>query len=201
MNPTSLPDATEERDSRYVDRMQSVPTPLPGVFVLEPTVFGDERGFFFESWNQRAFDDVVGTPVRFVQDNHSRSARGVLRGLHYQLPEPQGKLVRCTAGVVWDVAVDLRQSSSTFLEWFGVELSAENKHQLWIPEGFGHGFVAQTDGAELLYKTTSFYNGAHDRAIRWDDPKIGIDWPLTAEPTLSAKDARAASVGEAELFE
>ena len=181
--------------------MQPVSTPLAGLLLIEPTVYGDDRGFFFESWNQRAFDDAVGAPVRFVQDNHSRSARSVLRGLHYQLPEPQAKLVRCGTGAVWDVAVDLRRSSPSFLQWFGVELSAENKRQLWIPEGFGHGFVAQTDGAELLYKTTAFYNAANDRAIRWDDPKIAIEWPLSGEPILSEKDASAPDVTEAELFD
>ena len=134
--------------------MQATQSPLPGVLVLDPTVFGDDRGFFYESWNERSFQEATGVKATFVQDNHSRSAKGVVRGLHYQLPRPQGKLVRCTNGAVWDVAVDLRRSSPTFTQWFGLELSAHNKRQLWVPEGFGHGFLSLTEGAELLYKTT-----------------------------------------------
>lgn len=179
-----------------------VPTNLAGLLVLEPRVFGDDRGFFFESWNQRDFDEAVGDPVAFVQDNHSRSGVGVLRGLHYQVPpHPQGKLVRCGAGAVWDVAVDIRRSSSTFGQWFGIELSAENKRQLWIPAGFAHGFVALTDGAELLYKASEFYAPDCDRSIAWDDPDIAVDWPLDRAPILSDKDRDAPSLSAADVFE
>ena len=184
-----------------VPSIETVQTPLAGVFVLEPHVFGDQRGFFLESWNERTFAEAIGTNVRFVQDNHSRSGQGVLRGLHYQLPNPQGKLVRCTSGVVWDVVVDIRRSSPTFTEWFGLELSAENKRQLWVPGGFAHGFVALTDGAELQYKATEFYVASADRAIAWNDPDIGIEWPLDGPPSLSEKDSAAPSLGEALIFD
>ncbi len=181
--------------------MKVHPTPLDGVLILEPRVFGDDRGFFFESWNARTFAQVTGVDAGFVQDNHSRSAKGVVRGLHYQVPEPQAKLVRCVAGAVWDVAVDIRRSSPAFGEWFGLELSAGNKRQLWIPEGFAHGFVALTEGAELLYKTTSYYNAEYDRALAWDDPGIGIEWPLPGPPILSDKDRVAPRIDGAVLFE
>jgi dTDP-4-dehydrorhamnose 3,5-epimerase len=178
-------------------------TDLPLVLVFEPTVFGDDRGFFFESFNQRAFDEAVGGGRGFVQDNHSRSASGVLRGLHYQLPpHPQGKLVRVAAGAVFDVAVDVRRSSPTFLRWFGIELSAENKRQLWVPPGFAHGFLALEDATEVLYKTTDYYAPETEGSIRWDDPDIGIYWPLDGEdPSLSDKDARAPSLGDAVVFD
>ncbi len=165
------------------------PTAIPDVLVLEPKVFGDARGFFFESFNQRGFEAAAGRRVEFVQDNHSLSARGVLRGLHYQQPNPQGKLVRVVRGEVWDVAVDLRRTSPTFGRWVGETLSAENKRQLWIPEGFAHGFVVTSDQAEFLYKTTDYYAPEWERGIRWDDPALAIRWPLQGEPTLSAKDA------------
>ena len=181
--------------------MEVIQTTLPGVLILEPRVFGDDRGFFFESYNARVFTEATGLDIRFVQDNHSRSTKGVVRGIHYQQPDAMGKLVRCSNGAVWDVAVDLRQSSPTFLEWFGAELSAENKRQLWVPEGFGHGFVALTDGADLLYKTTEFYVAEHDRAIAWNDPAIGIEWPVDGAPTLSAKDETAPTSDEAVLFD
>lgn len=182
--------------------MKSTATDLPGVVILEPVVFGDDRGFFFEAWNQRVFDAAVGEHVEFVQDNHSRSRRGVLRGLHYQIRRPQGKLVRAAAGVVYDVAVDIRRSSPHFAEWVGVELSADNKRQLWIPPGFAHGFFTISESAELLYKATDFYASEWDRSIRWDDPRLEIDWPLSvAAPILSAKDAGAPLLTDAEIFD
>jgi dTDP-4-dehydrorhamnose 3,5-epimerase len=168
--------------------MQVVTTALPDVLILEPKVFGDERGFFFESFNARQFAEATGLHREFVQDNHSRSAKGVLRGLHYQVQQAQGKLVRVTAGEVFDVAVDLRRSSPTFGQWVGVHLSAENKRQLWVPEGFAHGFVVLSEFAEFLYKTTDYYAPEHERSIRWDDPTLAIDWQLTEAPQLSAKD-------------
>ena len=173
--------------------MQVIPTAIPDVLILEPKVFGDERGFFFESFNRKAFQEATGLDVDFVQDNHSKSAKHVLRGLHYQLPpKAQGKQVRVVQGEVFDVAVDLRKGSKTFGCWVGQILSAENKLQMWIPSGFAHGFLTLSDTAEFLYKTTDYYSPAHERAIRWDDPEIGIDWPLTAaEPILAAKDATA----------
>lgn len=177
------------------------PTALGDVQVVSPRVFADDRGFFFEAWNRRTFDEAVGRHVEFVQDNHSRSTKGVLRGLHYQVPpHAQGKLVRCVVGAVFDVAVDIRRSSSTFGEWVGVELSADNKKQLWIPEGFAHGFYVLTGAAEVLYKTTDFYAPECDRAIRWDDPDIGISWPLDGEPLLSDKDAAAPYLRDADVF-
>lgn len=180
--------------------MNVTATPLPGVLVLEPKVFGDSRGFFFESFNDRAFAELTGVTCRFVQDNHSRSARGVLRGLHYQIRQPQGKLVRVSEGEIFDVAVDIRKSSATFGRWFGTTLSAENKRQLWLPEGFAHGFVVTSDWAEVLYKATDYYAPQHERSIRWDDPSIGIAWPLQGEPLLSAKDRQGAWLPEPEVF-
>lgn len=173
---------------------------IPDVVLIEPKVFGDERGFFFESFNQKAFNEATGTNHQFVQDNHSRSAKGVLRGLHYQILQPQGKLVRVVRGVVWDVAVDLRKSSPTFGEWVGEELSEDNHRQLWVPPGFGHGFVVLSETAEFLYKTTDYYAPEHERCIAWNDPTLGIDWHLGESPVLSAKDAQGALLGAAEFF-
>ena len=181
--------------------MQAVPTSIPDVVIIEPKVFGDERGFFYESFNERKFRELTGVTLPFVQDNHSKSARNVLRGLHYQIRQPQGKLVRVVAGSVFDVAVDLRRSSPNFGKWVGVELSAENKRQLWIPPGFAHGFVVTSDYAEFLYKTTDYWAPEHERALRWDDPAVGIEWPFGGEPQLSAKDAQANKLNEAETFE
>lgn len=173
---------------------------LPGVLILEPRVFSDERGFFFESFNARVFAQATGLSTEFVQDNHSRSQRGVLRGLHYQLQQPQGKLIRVVAGEVHDVVVDLRRSSPTFGRHSSVRLSAENKRQLWVPEGFAHGFLVLSEHAELLYKTTDYYAPAHERCLRWDDPQLAIDWPLSAAPLLSAKDRLGLNLADAELF-
>jgi dTDP-4-dehydrorhamnose 3,5-epimerase len=180
--------------------MNVVPTELPGVLILEPKVFGDERGFFYESFNARAFEQETGIKAEFVQDNHSRSQKGVLRGLHYQLEHTQGKLVRVTAGEVLDVAVDIRRSSPNFGKWATVLLSAENNRQLWVPEGFAHGFVVLSDYAEFLYKTTDYYQPSAERCIRWDDPDLAIDWQLTATPTLSGKDQNGKSLKEADVF-
>ena len=174
-------------------------TPLAGAFVLEPRVFKDDRGFFLESWNRRVLRDA-GLDLEFVQDNHSRSTAGVLRGIHYQLPDPQGKLVRATSGTVWDVAVDLRRSSATFLDWTAVILDDVDHRQLWIPPGFGHGFCVMSDTADVAYKATTFYDGSCDRAIRYDDPAIGIDWPIR-NPVLSTKDEMASPVVDAVLFD
>lgn len=172
--------------------MRATPTAIPEVIILEPKVFGDDRGFFFESFNAKAFEQATGLKHEFVQDNHSKSARNVLRGLHYQVPpKAQGKLVRVVQGEVFDVALDLRKSSKTFGQWVGEVLSAENKRQLWIPTGFAHGFLTLSDTAEFLYKTTDYYSPEYERCIRWDDPEIGIAWPLTATPVLSAKDLQA----------
>jgi dTDP-4-dehydrorhamnose 3,5-epimerase len=170
--------------------MHVVPTEIPGVVILEPKVFGDDRGFFFESFSARTFAAAVGTDVMFVQDNHSLSRRGVLRGLHYQVERPQGKLVRVVTGAIFDVAVDIRPGSPTFGRWTGVELSADNKRQLWVPPGLAHGFVVQSDIAEVLYKTTDYYAPEHERTLRWDDPDLAIDWGLTEPPLVSEKDAR-----------
>ena len=176
-------------------------TRLAEVLVLRPTIHGDDRGFFYESWNADDFAAATGVVATFVQDNHSRSTAGVLRGLHYQLaPHAQGKLVRVTSGAVYDVAVDIRRSSPDFGSWTGVELTADNKLQLWVPPGFAHGFVALTD-AEVLYKTTAFYHGASDRSLRWDDPDIAIEWPIDASPTLSPKDDQAPALTAADLFD
>lgn len=184
--------------------MNIIRTAIPDVLILEPKVFGDARGFFMESWNQKVFDEAVGQPVRFVQDNHSRSAKGVLRGLHYQLPpHAQGKLVRVVRGAAFDVAVDIRRGSATFGRWVGVEISAANRRQLWIPEGFAHGFLALEDETHFLYKTTDVYARECERAIRWDDPRIGIGWPWpagTGRPLLAAKDGAAPLLDEAEVF-
>ena len=180
--------------------MNVIDTPLPGVKLIEPRVFGDDRGFFLESWNARSFAEH-GLDLDFVQDNHSRSARGVLRGLHYQLKNPQGKLVRVTAGAVFDVAVDVRRTSPHFGRWVGYELSDANQRMLWVPPGFAHGFVVLSDSADFLYKCTQLYDGSDDRGIRWNDPAVGIDWPLAGiTPQLSGKDAAAPLLADAEVF-
>jgi dTDP-4-dehydrorhamnose 3,5-epimerase len=180
--------------------MKAIRLAIPDVVLLEPKVFGDERGFFFESFNQQAFEAAIGRGVNFVQDNHSRSVKGVLRGLHYQIQQPQGKLVRVVQGEVFDVAVDIRQSSSTFGQWVGTHLSAENKHQLWVPEGFAHGFVVLSDTAEFLYKTTDYYAPKYERSLLWNDPALAIDWVFKGEPTLAAKDLSAKYLADAEVF-
>jgi dTDP-4-dehydrorhamnose 3,5-epimerase len=180
--------------------MQVVRTTIPDVVLFQSRVFGDSRGFFFESFNQRAFDEATGTSHQFVQDNHSCSAKGVLRGLHYQIQQPQGKLVRVVRGAVLDVAVDLRKSSPTFGQWVAEELSETNQHQLWVPPGFGHGFVVLSDVAEFLYKTTDYYAPTHERCIAWNDPTLAIDWRLAHPPVLSPKDAQGSMFSEAELF-
>jgi dTDP-4-dehydrorhamnose 3,5-epimerase len=174
-------------------------TSLPDVLVLEPKMFGDSRGFFFESWNARAFA-AAGIPATFVQDNHSRSSQGVLRGLHYQIRQAQGKLVRVIAGEVYDVALDLRRSSPTFGRWTGVTLSAENRRMAWIPSGFAHGFLVVSDAAEFLYKTTDYYAPEHERTIAWDDSDLAIQWPLAGAPVLSAKDAAGLRLRDAEVY-
>ncbi|MCE0800532.1 dTDP-4-dehydrorhamnose 3,5-epimerase [Buttiauxella sp. S04-F03] len=171
--------------------MNVIKTDIPEVLIFEPKVFGDDRGFFFESFSQKVFEEAVGYKVNFVQDNHSKSSKGVLRGLHYQLaPYAQGKLVRCVAGEVFDVAVDIRKESPTFGKWVGVNLSAENKRQLWIPVGFAHGFLVLSDSAEFVYKTTNYYHPASDRGIIWNDPTIRINWNVNNEPSLSNKDSQ-----------
>ena len=174
---------------------QVTTTPIEGVLILEPKVFGDARGFFFESFNARDFAQATGLVRNFVQDNHSKSSQGVLRGLHFQVQHPQGKLVRVTQGSVFDVAVDIRRDSKTFGQWFGLELSADNKRQVWVPEGLAHGFLVTSESAEFLYKTTDYYHPEHERSLLWNDPAIGIDWPLhllSAPPLMAAKDAAAA---------
>ncbi|EKM95232.1 dTDP-4-dehydrorhamnose 3,5-epimerase [Pseudomonas sp. JL972] len=180
--------------------MKIIETSIPDVLIIEPKVFGDERGFFYESFNAAAFEAATGLKRQFVQDNHSKSQRGVLRGLHYQIQQPQGKLVRVVAGEVFDVAVDLRRSSPSFGRWTGVLLNAENKRQLWIPEGFAHGFVVLSETAEFLYKTTDYYAPEHERSLLWNDPELGIDWPLDTPPQLSAKDQAGKLLRDAELF-
>jgi dTDP-4-dehydrorhamnose 3,5-epimerase len=181
--------------------MKVTPTALPEVLLLEPKVFGDERGFFMESWNARTFREATGLDVQFVQDNHSRSARNVLRGIHYQVIKPQGKLVRVTMGTVFDVAVDLRRSSVNFGKWVGVELSAENKRQLWVPPGFGHAFLVRSEFADFLYKTTEFWTPELDRNLLWKDPSLAIDWDLgRAEPVLTGKDQSAPTLASADLY-
>ncbi|RMF46554.1 MAG: dTDP-4-dehydrorhamnose 3,5-epimerase [Deltaproteobacteria bacterium] len=181
--------------------MKVLTTNLPGVLILEPKVFGDSRGFFLESFNQKSWQELTGLDVSFVQDNHSRSGKNVLRGLHYQLPpHAQGKLVRCVVGRIYDVAVDIRRDSATFGKWVGVYLSEENYRQLWIPPGFAHGFCVVSDRADVLYKTTDFYAPECERSIRWDDADLGIDWPLDGEVILSSKDGDAPLLNEAELF-
>ncbi len=180
--------------------MNVVPTEIEGLVIIEPRVFGDDRGFFMESWNRQLFADI-GLDLDFVQDNHSRSAKGVLRGLHYQQPNPQGKLVRVTAGRAWDVAVDLRAGSATYGKWAGVELSAENKRMFWVPPGFAHGFVSLEDGTDFLYKCTAFYTPANEHSLMWNDPEVGIEWPLEGiEPQLSAKDKVGKPLSEVEPF-
>jgi dTDP-4-dehydrorhamnose 3,5-epimerase len=178
------------------------PTSLPDVLVIEPKVFGDSRGFFYESFNQQAFNQATGLDVQFVQDNHSRSAKGVLRGLHYQLPpHAQGKLVRCTRGAVWDVAVDIRKSSPTFGQWTGIELTENNHKQFWIPAGFAHGFLVLTDEADFLYKTTAYYAPNHDRCIVWNDMHLDIHWPdIKITPSLSQKDISGLRFASADMF-
>ena len=180
--------------------MKIKPTQIPDVLIIEPTVFGDSRGFFFESYNYRSFQEFTGLSVEFVQDNHSRSGLNVLRGLHYQIRQSQGKLVRVVSGEVFDVAVDIRRSSPTFGKWVGEYLSAENKRQLWIPPGFAHGFLVVSDVAEFLYKTTDYYAPEHERCIHWNDPDLGISWPVAGTPMVSEKDEKGVSFQDAEVF-
>ena len=179
--------------------MKFTPSALPDVVLISPKVYSDDRGFFFESWNERTFSSA-GIVEHFVQDNHSRSARNVLRGLHYQVRQPQGKLVRVMAGEIFDVALDIRRSSASFGRWFGCRLTAEEKTLLWVPVGFAHGFLVRSESAEVLYKTTDFYAPQHERTIAWNDPAIGIGWPLEGEPLLSAKDREGVALADAELF-
>lgn len=181
--------------------MNFVATKIPGLLILEPKVFGDDRGFFYESFNQKDFEEIIGRKVNFVQDNHSRSIKGVLRGLHYQIQQPQGKLVRVVEGRVFDVAVDIRRCSPHYGEWVGVELSAENKRQFWIPEGFAHGFVVLSESAEFLYKTTDYYLQSSERCIAWDDPDLAINWQIPFLPHLSEKDRLGVRLINAEIFE
>jgi len=181
--------------------MNVIPTEIPDVVIIEPKVFGDDRGFFFESYNEKQFEEKIGIPAQFVQDNHSRSAQNVLRGLHYQIQQAQGKLVRAVVGEVFDVAVDIRRSSPTFGQWVGCSLSAENKRQLWVPPGFAHGFIVVSEIAEVLYKTTDYYAPQYERSILWNDPDLAIDWPLNGEqPTLSKKDKDGQPFKSAEVF-
>lgn len=180
--------------------MKATPTAIPEVLVIEPKVFGDARGFFLESWNARAFREATGVEASFVQDNHSRSARGVLRGLHYQLRQPQGKLVRVVRGAVFDVAVDLRRSSPSFGRWVGVELGEDNHRQLWVPPGFAHGFLVLSESADFLYKTTDYYAPEHERCIAWNDPDLAIAWPAGITPSLSDKDSRGLPLARADVF-
>jgi len=181
--------------------MKAIPTNLPEVMIIEPKVFGDERGFFFESFNAKKFAELTGVDVEFVQDNHSLSAKNILRGLHYQIKQTQGKLVRVVTGEVFDVAVDIRKSSPRFGQWTGVVLSAENQRQLWIPPGFAHGFVVLSDKAEFLYKTTDYWAPEYERSLQWNDPAIGIEWPIQGEPVMSAKDQQGKLLADAEVFE
>jgi len=180
--------------------MDIIKTKIPDVFIIEPKVFGDDRGFFMESFNEKIFQEKTGVEVQFVQDNHSRSSRNVLRGLHYQIQQPQGKLVRVVSGEVYDVAVDIRKSSPTFGQWMGCLLSQANKKQFWVPAGFAHGFVVLSDTADFLYKTTDYYAPEYERSILWNDPSLNIDWKITGEPILSAKDKSAVTLEEAEVF-
>jgi len=180
--------------------MKLIPTAIPDLLIFEPKVFGDQRGFFLESYNQLTFQALTGLTLNFVQDNHSRSGKNVLRGLHYQIQQPQGKLVRVVSGSVFDVAVDLRKSSPTFGHWDGVELSGDNHRQLWVPPGFAHGFVVLSEQADFLYKTTDYYAPEHERCIRWDDPDVGIVWPEGIAPLLSGKDQQGLSLKDAEVF-
>ncbi|WP_223462047.1 MULTISPECIES: dTDP-4-dehydrorhamnose 3,5-epimerase [unclassified Pseudomonas] len=181
--------------------MKAIPLAIPDVVLFEPKVFGDERGFFFESFNEAQFSEAIGKEVKFVQDNHSRSVKNVLRGLHYQVQQAQGKLLRVVTGEVFDVAVDVRKSSPTFGHWVGEILSAENKRQLWIPEGFAHGFVVLSDAAEVLYKATDYYAPVHERCIAWNDPTVGIEWPCEGELALSVKDQQGSLLNVAEVFD
>lgn len=181
--------------------MKVTQTSIPDVLIIEPNVFGDARGFFYESFNQKAFNASTKLSLNFVQDNHSRSNKGVLRGLHYQIQQPQGKLVRVLRGAVFDVAVDIRRSSPTFGKWVGVELTEDNYKQLWLPAGFAHGFLVLSDSVDFLYKTTDYYFPEHERCIRWDDPEIGIKWPVDLPPQLSLKDKAGQALGDAEVFE
>ncbi len=181
--------------------MRVTPTSIPDVLIVEPRVFGDARGFFYESFNQKKFKESTGVDVEFVQDNHSRSSKGVLRGLHYQIKNPQGKLVRVVRGAVFDVAVDVRRTSPTFGQWFGLELNEENHRQLWVPPGMAHGFIVLSETADFLYKTTEYYAPEHERCILWSDPEIGIDWPsIGLGPVLSTKDLQGQLLGSAEVF-
>ncbi|KPJ88033.1 MAG: dTDP-4-dehydrorhamnose 3,5-epimerase [Gammaproteobacteria bacterium SG8_11] len=180
--------------------MNVIPTKIPEVLILEPQIYKDGRGFFQESYNKKIFQDLTGIDVEFVQDNHSRSEKGVLRGLHYQIQQPQGKLVRVVRGAVFDVAVDIRKSSPTFGQWIGVELSEDNHRQFWVPAGFAHGFLVLSDSAEFLYKTTDYYAPEHERCIVWNDPNIGIEWPIAGEPQLSSKDKEGLLLQHAEVF-
>lgn len=180
--------------------MKVIPTAIPDVLILEPKLFGDNRGFFLESFNEQAFNQATGLAVHFVQDNHSRSERGVLRGLHYQIQQPQGKLVRVVQGAVFDVAVDVRKSSPTFGKWVGVELTEENHRQLWVPAGFAHGFVVLSERADFLYKTTDYYAPQFERSIAWDDPSVGVRWPIDSDPRLSEKDRMGIPLESAEVF-
>lgn len=180
--------------------MQIVPTTLPGVLILEPKVFGDDRGFFYESFNERRWRDLTGVNLQFVQHNHSRSSRGVLRGLHYQIQQPQGKLVRVVVGEVFDVAVDIRRNSPSFGQWYGTLLSAENKRQMWVPPGFAHGFCVTSEAAEFLYLTTDYYAPEHERCIVWNDPDLAIGWPMATEPVVSDKDRNGRLFKDADLF-
>jgi dTDP-4-dehydrorhamnose 3,5-epimerase len=181
--------------------MQFIKTKIPDVVIFEPKVFGDDRGFFYESFNAKAFLEATGCDVQFVQDNHSKSAKNVLRGLHYQIQQPQGKLLRVAIGEVYDVAVDLRRSSDYFGQWVGVNLSAENRRQLWVPPGFAHGFLVMSENAEFLYKTTDYYAPAYERSLLWNDPELGIEWPIGEEPILSGKDQAGTRFKEADVFE
>ena len=180
--------------------MKVTPTAIPDVLIIEPRVFGDERGFFFESFNQKAFNEATGLNVNFVQDNHSRSAKGVLRGLHYQVQQPQGKLVRVVRGAVFDVAVDIRKGSQSFGQWVGMQLSEENHRQLWVPPGLAHGFLVTSESADFLYKTTDYYAPQHERCILWSDTDIAIEWPKGMKPQLSVKDRAGQKLAEAEVF-
>lgn len=180
--------------------MKVIPTKIPDVLIIESKVFGDKRGFFLESWNKKTFENTTGVRTEFVQDNHSRSVKNTLRGLHYQIQQPQGKLVRVISGRVFDVAVDLRKSSASFGKWVGVELSEENHRQMWVPEGFAHGFLILSDTADFLYKTTSYYAPEYDRCLKWNDPDIGIDWPITVDPLLSEKDSSGKAFTDIEVF-
>jgi dTDP-4-dehydrorhamnose 3,5-epimerase len=180
--------------------MKVIPSSIPDLLILEPKIFSDARGFFFESFNQQIFNEATGLTVNFVQDNHSRSVRGVLRGLHYQIQQPQGKLVRVLRGAVFDVAVDVRDFSPTFGQWVGVELTEDNHRQLWVPVGFAHGFIVLSDSADFLYKTTDYYAPQYERCIAWNDPAIGIQWPINGEPQMSAKDRIGLPLTEAEVY-